>query len=236
MVLPPLHLIIRLFLAAILGGLVGYEREIHGRPAGLRTHILVCLGSALIMTVSVYGFTDDVFSSLTPDPARIAAQVVSGIGFIGAGTILRQGANIRGLTTAASLWVVAAVGLAVGIGYYVGAIITTLFVLLSLYVLSGVEKSVVRKSSQVELVISAVDQPGLLGNVGSVLGQRGVNITKIDMKEKEYQETYKTEIVTIEFFLQISKGIKIDDLMEEIMLQKGVLEVSWNGRNIFQSP
>ncbi len=232
MALSPTQLIIRLFLAAVLGGLVGYEREIHGRPAGLRTHILVCLGSALIMTVSVYGFIDDSFSSLSPDPARIAAQVVSGIGFIGAGTILRQGANIRGLTTAASLWVVAAVGLAVGIGYYLGAIITTSFVLLSLYVLAGVERSVVRKASQVDLVILALDKPGLLGNVGSVLGERGVNITKIDMRAKEYQEAYQSETVSIELFLGIPPGTKTDRLMEEIMGQKGILEVTWNGKQI----
>ncbi|NLN06375.1 MAG: MgtC/SapB family protein, partial [Firmicutes bacterium] len=103
------ELILRLFVSVLLGGLVGLERERHNRPAGLRTHILVCLGSALIMIVSFAGFSGTF--GFSGDPARIAAQVVSGIGFLGAGTILRQGGFVRGLTTAASLWVVAAVGL-----------------------------------------------------------------------------------------------------------------------------
>ena len=114
------ELLLRLVLAGILGGAVGFERERHNRPAGLRTHILVCLGSALVMIVSVEGFS----GALGPrgDQARLAAQVVSGIGFLGAGTIMRQGSSVRGLTTAASLWVVAAVGLATGIGLYLAAI------------------------------------------------------------------------------------------------------------------
>ena len=109
------EMIARLFLAAILSGLVGYEREIHGRLAGFRTHILVCVGSTLIMLTSMYIF--EIYRGLaTPDPARIAAQVVSGIGFLGAGTIIRFKASVRGLTTAASLWTIAGIGLAVGSG------------------------------------------------------------------------------------------------------------------------
>lgn len=103
-------MIIRLLLAGLMGGIIGLERESHGRPAGLRTHIIVSLGSCLIMLVSIYGFED----AGNRDPARLAAQVISGIGFLGAGTILREGATIIGLTTAASLWVVAGIGLAMG--------------------------------------------------------------------------------------------------------------------------
>ncbi|HBL37110.1 MAG TPA: methyltransferase, partial [Firmicutes bacterium] len=106
--------------ATLLGAVIGLEREQHGRPAGLRTHILVALGSCLIMLVSIYGFP----SGTGSDPARLAAQVVSGIGFLGAGTILRDGTSIRGLTTAASLWVVAGIGLAAGTGFYWAAAIT----------------------------------------------------------------------------------------------------------------
>src|SRR5690554_2770579 len=96
---------IRLVLSVVLGGLIGLERESHGRPAGFRTHILVCIGSTLVMIISAYAFME--FSTGRPggyDPGRIAAQVISGIGFLGAGTIMREGANVRGLTTAASLW------------------------------------------------------------------------------------------------------------------------------------
>ncbi|HEY3297487.1 MAG TPA: MgtC/SapB family protein [Armatimonadota bacterium] len=97
----------KLIVAAVLGAVVGYEREVHERPAGLRTHVLVCLGSTLITLISV---------SFVNDPGRIAAQIVSGIGFLGAGTIMRQGNIVRGLTTAASLWTVSGIGMAVGRG------------------------------------------------------------------------------------------------------------------------
>ena len=154
-----LDLIVRLLLAGVLGGFIGYERERHNRPAGLRTHILVCLGSTLVMIVSVAGFGGGPGAS--GDQARIAAQVVSGIGFLGAGTIMRQGSAVRGLTTAASLWVVAAIGLATGIGLYTAAIATTTLVLLSLYLLSGVEEYLARGRCKKSLWIRAVDQPGL---------------------------------------------------------------------------
>ena len=120
---------LRLFLACIFGGIVGFQRERHDSPAGFRTYILVSLGSALIMVLSMYGFSD-----LNPsaDPARLAAQVVSGIGFLGAGTILRDGASVKGLTTAASLWVVSAIGLAAGAGFYYSSVLVTVLVFITL--------------------------------------------------------------------------------------------------------
>jgi len=121
---------LRLLLACIFGGILGYERERNDSPAGFRTHILVSLGSALIMVLSMYGFND--FVSVNKDPARLAAQVVSGIGFLGAGTILRDDTSIKGLTTAASLWVVAAIGLAAGAGFYFSAFFVTVLVFVTL--------------------------------------------------------------------------------------------------------
>lgn len=120
--------LLRLALAAALGAAVGIERELREREAGLRTHLLVALGSALFTIAGAYGF-----HTLRTDPTRVAAQVVTGIGFLGAGAIIRQGFSVRGLTTAATLWVVAAIGIAVGAGYYSGALITTAVVLFSLY-------------------------------------------------------------------------------------------------------
>jgi putative Mg2+ transporter-C (MgtC) family protein len=126
----------RLVLAAALGGAIGVERELREREAGLRTHMLVSVGSALFTIVSAYGFHEFLASGanvVRADPSRIAAQIVTGIGFLGAGAIIRQGLSVRGLTTAATLWVVAAIGLASGAGYYSGAIITTVVVLISLW-------------------------------------------------------------------------------------------------------
>ena len=124
------ELLLRLALAAALGGAIGFERELREREAGLRTHTLVSLGAALFTIAGAYGFRDFHNSF---DPTRIAAQIVTGIGFLGAGAIIRQGLAVRGLTTAATLWVVAAVGLTAGAGYYSAAVITTALVLLSLW-------------------------------------------------------------------------------------------------------
>ena len=127
----------RLALAAALGSIIGLEREFREREAGLRTHLLVSLGSALFTIVSAFGFHDvlthDPQVVVRLDPSRIAAQIVSGIGFLGAGAILRQGLSIRGLTTAATLWVVAAIGMAAGAGFYSVAIITTVVALVALW-------------------------------------------------------------------------------------------------------
>jgi len=130
------ELALRLGLAAGLGAAIGVERELREREAGLRTHLLVSLGAALFTLVSAYGWTDWHFSNrdgIVFDPTRIAAQIVTGVGFLGAGAIIRQGITVRGLTTAATLWAVAAIGMAVGAGYYSAAVLTTGVVLISLW-------------------------------------------------------------------------------------------------------
>src|SRR5207245_966444 len=125
----------RLAVAAGLGGAIGFERELREREAGLRTHILVCVGSALFTIVSAYGFRGFLESGdqvIRADPTRIAAQIVTGIGFLGAGAIIRQGLSVRGLTTAATLWLVAAIGMAAGAGWYSAALIATAGALITL--------------------------------------------------------------------------------------------------------
>ncbi|MFT5207409.1 MAG: putative Mg2+ transporter-C (MgtC) family protein [Candidatus Omnitrophota bacterium] len=125
------ELIIRLLVAALFGALVGLERELQGHPAGLRTHLLVCLGSALILVTNIKLF-EQYNNQTTMDVTRMGAQVVSGIGFLGAGTIIRASDRIRGLTTAATLWSVAAIGLAVGSGLYLAGGVTTVIVVVAL--------------------------------------------------------------------------------------------------------
>src|ERR1044072_6911532 len=134
------HILLRLSVAAALGGSIGLERELRERQAGLRTHLVVCVGSALFTLVSAYAFI-----SPKVDPTRIAAQIVSGIGFLGAGAIIRQGLSVRGLTTAATLWLVAAIGMASGAGYYDAAVIATLGGLLTLGPLRIVAYRVLRR-------------------------------------------------------------------------------------------
>lgn len=136
------EIIIRLAIAALLGALVGLEREFSDQPAGFRTHILVSLGAALFTLVGAYGLGD--FSGegeeIVRDPTRVAAQIVTGIGFLGAGAILRQGVNVRGLTTAAALWVTAAIGTAVALGFWEGAVATAGITVTALYGLKRLER------------------------------------------------------------------------------------------------
>ncbi|THF75496.1 MgtC/SapB family protein [Cohnella fermenti] len=131
----------RIFISIVLGGIIGLERERGQHPAGFRTHILVCVGSALITLTSIYGFAQFAYeTNVRMDPARLAAQIVSGIGFLGAGTIMRHGGNVSGLTTAASLWVVAAIGIGTGAGFYYASALTTIIVFVSLFALNIMEK------------------------------------------------------------------------------------------------
>ncbi len=223
------ELILRLFLAVILGGLIGFERERHNRPAGFRTHILVCTGSALLMMVSAYGFSAHVGSNFHPDPGRIAAAVVTGIGFIGAGTILQQRGGIRGLTTAATIWVVSGVGLAVGIGFYLGSIVTTAFVLLSLLSLRRVERSLFYRRRLKRLLIRAVDQPGLLGRIGLALGEAMVNIRKSELNTPEQDDAGGEELINIEFLVEVPGDINLNKLFHNLYRLEGVIEVHWEG-------
>lgn len=156
--LPATDLIARLLLAALLGSLIGLERERLHWVAGLRTHMLVCVGSTLIMIVSAYGFAAVLdHPDIALDPSRMAAQVVSGIGFLGAGTILLRQEIVRGLTTAASLWAVAAIGLAVGGGLYLAAVSTTVLILVILMGLKPLERRLMVRRQQLQALVLRID-------------------------------------------------------------------------------
>ncbi len=218
--IPAWEVVVRLLLATLLGGLVGLERESVNRPAGFRTHILVCVGSALLMITSIQVF--QMFAGVTnADPARIAAQVVSGIGFLGAGTILREGANIRGLTTAASLWVIAAIGLAAGAGLYGAAVGVAFISLLTLVVLSRLEAVLISRRSYSVIRITLSDRPGQIGQVGSTLGRYGVNIKNIIMKPGNVAGSIEVE-------LHVRSSVKTDmtEVLEQLMALDGVHSVS----------
>jgi putative Mg2+ transporter-C (MgtC) family protein len=175
----------KLFIAAILGGIIGWERHKRGRPAGLRTHLLVCIGVTLMMLVSEHiflkyqGYGHD--SVLRIDPARIAAQVVTGIGFLGAGTIMRSRASIRGLTTAASLWVVAGIGLAVGSGFILPAVFTTIIAIAILTLNSLVEKKMKRnKYRTIKMLITG--QGHFLDEITQILEKNSVKLKNYKFK------------------------------------------------------
>lgn len=176
--------VVRLILSLVLGGIIGFERQHRKKTAGLRTHILVCLGSCLvtILSINIYAGVQGLTNA---DPARLAAQVVSGIGFLGAGAIIKEGPTIRGLTTAASLWVVASVGLAAGSGAVTGAVVTTVLVVLALEVLPRIEGLYGRGPAVTNLIIHSVEKPGQIGRIGSCLGTLGVTISQISIEDAE---------------------------------------------------
>jgi putative Mg2+ transporter-C (MgtC) family protein len=168
---------LRLLIAAALGGLVGAEREIHGHPAGIRTHMLVALGSAVFTVMSIHGFGQGPGSGI--DPTRIAAQIVTGIGFLGAGAILKDGVVIRGLTTAASLWATAAIGLATGAAEYVVAGVATAIVLVSLWPLNALAERLHGSAlPEIQLRV-ALGRMELIGHVSAVLAEHKVEIASI---------------------------------------------------------
>ncbi len=176
----------KLLVAAILGGIIGWERHRRGRPAGLRTHLLVCIGVTLMMLVSEHIFVQYQAhghdSVLRIDPARIAAQVVTGIGFLGAGTIMRSRASIRGLTTAASLWVVAGIGLAVGSGFILPAIFTTILTIAILILNALVEKRMKRNKYRT-LRVLITGQEHFLDDITQVLENHSVELKNYKFKK-----------------------------------------------------
>ncbi|MGM1047427.1 MAG: MgtC/SapB family protein [Bacillota bacterium] len=184
-VIDNLNILLRLLLSMLMGGLIGWERERSNHAAGLRTHILVCLGSTLIMLLSIYGFADFVDEvNVRIDPARLATAVITGIGFLGAGTILFTGKSITGLTTAASIWVVGAIGLAIGAGFYFASIVSTLLILLNLIVFNKLEQRYIRGSKLHLITIHAANAPGLLDGLSAMLKDEGFIIKKLIVNER----------------------------------------------------
>lgn len=206
------EMVLRLLLAAFLGGIIGLERENLNKAAGLRTHTLVSVGSCLIMLVSISMYKQ-FNSEVNADPARLAAQVVSGIGFLGAGTIMRSGVNVKGLTTAATLWVVAGIGLAVGSGNYLAASLTTILVFILLVYFYKIEEFVGAKKRIYNLNITLTDRPGQIGLVCSALGNLEIEIKNVDLKEQNIEMVQVEILVKLPYHLSIEK---VQHLLENI--------------------
>ncbi|ETF02232.1 methyltransferase [Advenella kashmirensis W13003] len=188
-----MELVGRLVMSAALGSLIGFERERLSWAAGLRTHMLVCVGSSLMMIVSIYGFTDTLGDHVTLDPSRVAAQVVSGIGFLGAGAILARGQVIRGLTTAASVWSVAGIGLAVGGGLYTPSIAATLIILLILAGVKPLEKRFIAYHRRRHVTIKVKRGKLTLGSFNQALGVSANRVKQFIVQpgeDEEYDEVY----------------------------------------------
>jgi putative Mg2+ transporter-C (MgtC) family protein len=218
------ELILRVLLATGLGAAIGLEREISDQPAGFRTHILVSLGAALFTLTGAYGLTGFAGGDgvrINVDPTRIAAQVVTGIGFLGAGAIIQRGVNIRGLTTAASLWVTAAVGTAVGLGYGAGAVSVTVAALLALVGLKWLERILLArvKRGQFRVVIES-DQHLKMVDVWSVVERLGGRLERMKVHEGETDEWSVVAIVWL------PEGISRDAFRDRVLDIEGVRNVT----------
>jgi putative Mg2+ transporter-C (MgtC) family protein len=216
-----LDIFIRLALACALGGLIGLEREQKGHPAGLRTHILVCIGATLVMLCNI--FIVDKFTGITNvDPARLGAQVISGIGFLGAGTIIKEGISIRGLTTAASLWAVGCLGIAIGLGFYFGAIIATLFILIILIIFYKFEYLFNGRSGKLLVVIKSINSQGQVSLVGDKLKEFELPFSNITVEPAEDNLMY------IRVKAASSKEVSTAKLIEELYKLDGIKLVQIN--------
>ena len=218
------ELLLRLSLAAVLGGMIGFERELREREAGLRTHLLVALGSALFTIVGAYGFhefLDSGQSVVRADPTRIAAQIVTGIGFLGAGAIIRQGLSVRGLTTAATLWVVAAVGLAAGAGYYSAAVITTAVVLIALWPLRVMAYRILRRF-RVEDGRLVVELPS-----GTPPGELIDEIERVGARIAAIVVSQEADRRRLELDLSLPRGLGAPRVVALIADVPNVVDVRW---------
>ena len=209
----------RLLIAAVLGSLIGIEREIHGRDAGFRTQLLVALGSALAMVVSLhfarqFASANPDASALRIDPARMAYGVMGGIGFLGAGVIMRQESGVKGLTTAASLWCTAAVGLACGFGMYAVAVFATLLVIFTLMVLNRLDNWLPSRTSKTLIVTLPAGNGDNVARLRSTLKSRRMNVGNVD-----YNRDFATNIETITIAVSIPVGVDnalLRNISEEI--------------------
>lgn len=219
------HVLLRLAVAAGLGGAIGFERELRERQAGLRTHLVVSVGSALFTIVSAYGFREFLVSGgsvVRADPTRIAAQIVSGIGFLGAGAIIRQGLSVRGLTTAATLWLVAAIGMASGAGYYDGALIATLGALITLGPMRTVAYKVIRRwRPDVDRLVVDIPAGGSPIPILEVIEERGARVVSLEIAQEGDRRSIALDV---EMPPRVVTAPAIVAAVGDI---DGVLEVRW---------
>lgn len=193
--IPELEIIIRLGIAAALGMLVGFERERQNQPAGLRTHTILAIGSCLAMTISIniaMQFTEFVPNG---DPGRLAAQVISGIGFLGAGAILRYGTSVKGLTTATSLWTIAVVGLAIGAGHYVAGLATTAMLLIILVLLNVLEKKWIHSYETVNISVSAHGNPALVEDLLDLFNKMKKKVLSVSVENDTTTDMHTVTLV-----------------------------------------
>ena len=227
------EVIIRLVLAVVVGGLIGYEREIKSRPAGFRTHILVCLGAAIASMIQLYSIQDttnmilqhpELESALKADIGRLGAQVITGVGFLGAGTIIHEKGAVRGLTTAASIWTVACIGLAVGLGYYSLAVLSTICVFIVLVFLKVFEVRLFKNANIFKIEIQCNNNKDIIEKLEGCFEDMGIKIETIEVLigDLEGASAYRKTIYTI----AAPRHIKSSKIMQRLHGFEEICKVS----------
>ena len=214
-IIPFNEMLLRLGLSVLLGGIIGTEREHNNQPAGLRTHMILVIGACLAMMLSI-----NLGTAAGTDPARLAAQVVSGIGFLGAGAILRFGFNVKGLTTATTLWTMAIVGLAVGMGYYLISIIATVVIMIVLSVLDLIERRFVRANILRTLVVEVDNDKGIVREIRHIVSQTSFQIVGFSV-----QKSYENKMLQIEIVARFNNAGKLEELIEQLSEFEGLKSV-----------
>ncbi len=222
------EIVFRVLLAVCFSSLIGLEREHAHRPAGLRTHILVCVGACLVMLTSEYIYTK--YHPLSPnmDVARLGAQVISGIGFLGAGTIIRNGSSVKGLTTAASIWVVACIGLATGMGFYFGATIATITIFLCLAYIK--KFSGFYDSKKISLVVMSETQSvnTLIENIEKSFAENSIKVNGFSINTK------KDSCSEVLFHLSMNDSVNPTSILSNVYSLPGVISININSKKIIK--
>lgn len=224
-----IEMIIRIVLAILVGGLIGFEREKSNRPAGFRTHILVSVGAAVISIIQMESIEHTIFlihsdpslaNALKADMGRMGAQVVTGVGFLGAGTIIRERGVVKGLTTAASLWVVACIGLAVGMGMYILTAIATVGTFLALVFLKKIEERFISRSQKIEIAIEY--KRSMTDKVPKEL-EKVFRNSNVVVKGIEQINDGEENAIEVKYYLEVPFKVDLDKMTQEIYRKKGVL-------------
>lgn len=216
------EIVIRIALSALLGMIIGYERERQNQPAGLRTHTILAIGSCLAMTISI-NLAMQFQPTVSGDPGRLAAQVISGIGFLGAGAILRYGTSVKGLTTATSLWTIAIVGLAIGAGHYFAAIAATAAALIVLTLLNLLEKKVIRSFVTLPIVVTARNQPALADTLLTLMKEN-----KKKVLSSSIDTNLESQLITVTMVIKTVENENLESLQNALNAIPGVTKYKLN--------
>ncbi|HCW03180.1 MAG TPA: methyltransferase [Clostridium sp.] len=223
-----LEVTMRLLLAVFIGGLIGYERELNNRAAGFRTHMLVCVGAAITSLIQLYTFEEvkiilmdnpNLEGAISSDMLRLGAQVISGVGFIGVGTIIHEKGSVKGLTTAASLWVVAIIGLATGFGYYILCIASFICVFIVVAILKNFEHKFMGKTRKIKLEVIFDKQLQPLLEVNKILKEMGIKIKSIEYSTEEADDN---ECI---YTLFVPIRLRVEEVIEKLMAIEQVINI-----------